>query len=291
MCNLAEKRHFAKKRHLADFLLFQKSVTWQMRQLAEKLHFYKKKNKIWKCEQIFGQMTPFLGRNDAFFWLKRYFYRELFVRNWTAGATGSNNSDSETKLPRKCYSCSSSRWNKSKVKPFRWLRNRRALSATIYGQIAKWFPSISARVSKVDSLPSQTKTILKFVVTVSDRCVINRSFSKPFMSKVNFQVPITILVKVLRQIQDFWFGTVENGTVVSTVGFSEDRKKLQRPIPNGQLFLVVKFISITKMPLIRCTVLVTFLMKLLKICNWTDQAIVNILAGWLSSYELRIKFS
>ena len=80
MCNLAEKRHFAKKRHLADFLLFQKSVTWQMRQLAEKRHFYKKKNKIWKCEQIFGQMTPFLGRNDAFFLVKKIFLSWTFCK-------------------------------------------------------------------------------------------------------------------------------------------------------------------------------------------------------------------
>ena len=138
-------------------------------------------------------------------------------------------------------------------------------------------------------LLSQTKKISKFVVCSWSKCQ-NRQFLKPYISKVNIQVPITILVKVLRQIKDSWFGTVENGTVVSTVGFSEDRKKLQRPKPSGQLFLVVKFIYITKMPSIRCTVLVTFRMKLLKICNWTDQAIVNILAGWLSSYELEINF-
>ena len=130
-------------------------------------------------------------------------------------------------------------------------------------------------------LQSQTKTISKFVVSSLLFVVKNRPFSKPFISKVKFQIQEV-------QIQDFWFGTVENGTAVSTVGFSENRKKLQRPKPDGQLFWVVKFIFITKMRLIRCTVLVTFLMKLLKICKRTDLAIVNILVGWLSSHELRI---
>ena len=185
MCHLAKKRHFATKRHLADFLVFQKNVTWQMRQLAEKRHFNKKKEQNLEIWTNFWANDAFLGSKWRVFCLKRYFYRGLFVRNWTAGATGSNNSDSETKLPRKCYSCSSSRWNKSKIRPFRWLRNRRSLSAPIYGQIAKWFPSISARVSKVDFWVSLRK--LRNLKFVADRSVKIGNFWNPLSAKSIFK--------------------------------------------------------------------------------------------------------